>query len=241
MPAQLIQLETAPDLVDRVYRALLDAISEGSLAPGQRITQEEIAEQLAVSRQPVLQALRLLKKDGLIHDAAVGVGASAKGRGIVVAPLDAGWIAQVYEVRGALDALAARLAASRKHALDAAPARRGPQGRARQEHQGHDRRRPGLSPCHLRSIGQPAHHPNRRAALVPFAPRHGRGAAVCPVSANAVWDEHSAIAAAIAAGDGDLAASLIAQHGQRASHRLAEGLAQVLQTQTTPTTAGDKA
>jgi DNA-binding GntR family transcriptional regulator len=64
MPAQLLKLEAAPDLVDQVYRALLDAISEGSLAPGQRITQEDIAEQLAVSRQPVLQALRLLKKDG---------------------------------------------------------------------------------------------------------------------------------------------------------------------------------
>ena len=38
MPAQLLKLEAAPDLVDQVYRALLDAISEGSLAPGQRIT-----------------------------------------------------------------------------------------------------------------------------------------------------------------------------------------------------------
>ena len=49
----------------------------------------------------MLQALRLLKKDGLVVD--------APGRGVLVAPLDAAWIAQVYEVRGALDALAARL------------------------------------------------------------------------------------------------------------------------------------
>jgi DNA-binding GntR family transcriptional regulator len=59
MSANLLKLETAPDLVERVHRRLLDAISDGSLAPGTRITQEEIAAQLAVSRQPVLQALRL--------------------------------------------------------------------------------------------------------------------------------------------------------------------------------------
>lgn len=103
MAAQLLQLASTPDLVDRVYRSLLDAISDGSLAPGQRLTQEDIAQQLAVSRQPVLQALRLLKKDGFVQD--------APGRGLQVAPLDPSAIHQIYEVRGALDALAARLAA----------------------------------------------------------------------------------------------------------------------------------
>ena len=37
---QLVRLETAPDLVDQVYRALRDAISDGSIAPGARLTQE---------------------------------------------------------------------------------------------------------------------------------------------------------------------------------------------------------
>ncbi len=41
-------------------------IADGSLAPGERITQEEIANQLHVFRSPVLQALRLLKKDGQV-------------------------------------------------------------------------------------------------------------------------------------------------------------------------------
>ncbi len=89
---------------------MLDAISDGSLAPGERITQEDLAERFAVSRQPVLQALRMLKKDGLVLD--------APGRGLLVAPLDAGWISHVYEVRGALDVLAARLAAARRATLD---------------------------------------------------------------------------------------------------------------------------
>jgi len=36
-------LKTAPDLVDQVYRTLLDAISTGTMAPGSRLTQEDIA------------------------------------------------------------------------------------------------------------------------------------------------------------------------------------------------------
>ncbi|MEN9629836.1 MAG: hypothetical protein RJA10_3064, partial [Pseudomonadota bacterium] len=117
MPAHLHRLESAPDLVDRAYRALVDAISSGALAPGQRITQEELAAQLAVSRQPVLQALRLLKQDGLVQD--------APGRGLQVSPLEADAVLQIYQVRGALDALAARLAAERRQALPAALLRAG--------------------------------------------------------------------------------------------------------------------
>ena len=77
----LVKIKARTDYVDEVYKVLLDAISEGSLAPGSRLTQEEIAAQLEVSRSPVLQALRLLKKDGLVLD--------APGRGLLVAPLDA--------------------------------------------------------------------------------------------------------------------------------------------------------
>ena len=46
-----------------------------------------------------------------------------------------------------------------------------------------------------------------------------------------VWDEHEAIAKAIAAGDGDRAARLIGEHGRHASENLAERLDQVLKTQ----------
>ena len=106
----LLKLLGPPDRVDQVYRALLAAINDGTLAPGQRFTQEEIAAQLAVSRQPVLQALRQLKNDGFVHD--------APGRGVRVAPLEVAWMQQVYQVRGALDALAARLAAVQRRQLD---------------------------------------------------------------------------------------------------------------------------
>ena len=65
-----------------------------------------------MSRQPVLQALRLLKKDGFLHD--------APGRGLQVAPLEVQHMRDLYQVRGALDALAARLAAQRRFRIDPA-------------------------------------------------------------------------------------------------------------------------
>ena len=99
-------LNAAPDLAEQAYRAIIDAICEGRFAAGQRITQEALAESLAVSRQPVLQAILLLKRDGLVIDAG--------GRGVMVAPLTADHIANLYQVRSVLDGLAAREAARRQ-------------------------------------------------------------------------------------------------------------------------------
>ena len=67
--ASLSQIASTPDLTEQVYQRLLYAICDGELAPGARLTQEELAAALGVSRQPILQALRLLKKDGFVSDA----------------------------------------------------------------------------------------------------------------------------------------------------------------------------
>lgn len=103
MTTNLIKIESVPDLVEQVYASLLDSISDGTPAPGSRIMQEDIAEKLAMSRRPVLQALRLLRKDGFVLD--------APGRGVLVAPLDVNALVQIYQVRSTLDALAVKLAA----------------------------------------------------------------------------------------------------------------------------------
>ena len=121
----LAQLHIAPDLVDQVYGSLLAAISSGELGPGHRLTQEELAETLAVSRQPVLQALRLLKKEGFVVDAPMKSAAQAGARGLMVAPLDAAMIARLYQVRSVLDGLAARLAANTGARVDPAAIERG--------------------------------------------------------------------------------------------------------------------
>lgn len=222
MTVHLVKLQQAPDLVDRVYRALLDAISHGSIAPGARLTQEDIAARLAVSRQPVLQALRLLKKDGLVVD--------APGRGVVVAPLDAAWIAQVYEVRGALDVLAARLAAGRRAVLDPKlvdTGRRAARGRSI----------PAMVEADIAfhdaiyaASGNPLIGASARLHWVHL--RRFMGAVLQQSrQREALWDEHAAIAEAIARGDADGAVRLIDHHGRQASENLLARLPDVLDQQ----------
>lgn len=212
MTVQLLKLHAAPDLVDQVYQALLDAISDGSLAPGARITQEEVAQQLAVSRQPVLQALRLLKQDGLVLD--------APGRGVQVAPLDAASIVRVYQVRGALDALAARLAADRHTRLDPKLIERG-----RKAAQGRDTR--ALIEADFAfhdAVYDAADNPLiRRSAHLHWSHiRRAMGASLQRSSVrDTVWDEHQAIAEAIAAGDAPRAELLMRQHCERAADHMA--------------------
>lgn len=93
-----------PDLSERIHDSVLEAICSGELKAGARITQEEIAQQFGVSRQPVLQAMMLLRREGFLIDAG--------RKGVCVAPLDVQQARNLYVVRAALDGAAARLAAS---------------------------------------------------------------------------------------------------------------------------------
>ncbi|MGX1103910.1 MULTISPECIES: GntR family transcriptional regulator [Bradyrhizobium] len=101
----MIPLDPLPNLIDQVYGRLLEAIIDRTLLPGQRITQNELADRLGVSRQPISHALHLLHRQGLV--------AESGKRGFEVTQLDPQRIRELYEVRGAIDALAARLAALR--------------------------------------------------------------------------------------------------------------------------------
>ena len=103
--AGMIPLDPLPNLIDQVYARILEGITDRSLPPGHRIRQNELAEKLGVSRQPVSHALHLLHRQGLV--------AESGRRGFEVTRLDPERIRQLYEVRGAIDALAARLAAGR--------------------------------------------------------------------------------------------------------------------------------
>lgn len=101
----MIPLDPLPNLIDQVYGRLLEAIIDRTLLPGQRITQNELADRLGVSRQPISHALHLLHRQGLV--------AESGRRGFEVTQLDPQRIRELYEVRCAIDALAARLAAAR--------------------------------------------------------------------------------------------------------------------------------
>lgn len=211
MPANLLKLQARPDYVDEVYKVLLDAISEGSLAPGTRMVQEEIAEQLAVSRSPVLQAFRLLKKDGLVED--------APGRGLQVAPLDAERIGHLYELRGALDSLAARLAARKKVQIDKSLVETGRRLSRGEDIKAMIEADMAFHAAIYAASGNPLIVENARLHWIHLRRVMG---AVHQVfgQRKSVWDEHAKIAQAIAAGNEDLAAEFSLRHTEAARENL---------------------
>lgn len=98
-------IETTPKLVEQVYKVLLGEISGGNLRSGSRIIQEQLAKELGVSRQPIQQALALLRSQGVLVD--------APGRGLLVAPLDPDYVRNMYDMRAVIEGLACRRAAER--------------------------------------------------------------------------------------------------------------------------------
>lgn len=201
----LVTIESAPDLTEQVYERLLNAICDGELPPGSRITQEECAASFNVSRQPVLQALRALKKDGLVVDAG--------RRGVMVTPLDAHVVAQIYEVRTALDALAARLAAQHGAKLDPALIARGREA-ARGKRTG-----PMIEADEAfhRAIYEASGNPFILQSAARHWPhiRRVMGLAVgAPDNRDPVWDEHEAILHAINDGRAEDAERLSLKHGE---------------------------
>ena len=203
----LQKLPLRVDYGDAVYKVLTDAITDGSLAPGTRITQEQIAEQLEVSRSPVLQALRLLKKDGLVED--------APGRGVQVTQLSPEGIVKIYEVRGALDALAARLAAAKGHKIDRAMIKEG-----RRVSAGTDVKSMIDADLSFHTALYRASGNELIAGSATLHWVHLRRVMGAVLQASGqrknIWDEHEAIADAIGAGDGARAAALAEQHVMRA-------------------------
>lgn len=114
--ANLESLRPGPTLIERAYEAILAAICDGRLEPGHRLNQDRLAGRLQISRQPVGQALSILKSQGFVRDNG--------RRGLLVAPLERELIRSIYQLREALDAMAARLAAERCAPADAVEGRR---------------------------------------------------------------------------------------------------------------------
>jgi DNA-binding GntR family transcriptional regulator len=101
----MTNVQTQPTLVEQVVNAIVSEIVDGDLPANSRLIQDELARAYGVSRQPVQQALLLLRDRGMVRE--------APGRGLIVSPLDVDVVRNLYEVRAMLDGLAARLAAER--------------------------------------------------------------------------------------------------------------------------------
>jgi DNA-binding GntR family transcriptional regulator len=109
-----IGAQDAP-LRDQVLVALRQRIVNGDYAPGERLTEDRLAEDFGVSRNPVREALRVVQAEGFV--------VMVPRRGAVVASPDATTIADMFAVRERLETLAARLAAERATPADVADLR----------------------------------------------------------------------------------------------------------------------
>jgi DNA-binding GntR family transcriptional regulator len=93
-------------VVDQVYEAIRERITSGSLPRGARVHQEDLAEELGVSRTPVREALRRLAAEGLVE--------MRTNRGARVADVDQAGMRVSYEARAVIEPGAARLAAGQR-------------------------------------------------------------------------------------------------------------------------------
>ena len=191
-------------LRERVRREVQERISDGRLRPGDRLYEQELAADFGVSRVPVREAIRMLQSEGLVEVAP-------HRRGVFVRSLDRHQVEELFDVREALEALAARLAADRASASDvqrlgalAAQSRDALAGgdvdaMSRANTEFHDRL-VALSGNEL------------LAAML--EPLHGRLAWLFRLNLEPerVCREHAELHAAIAAGDGDRAAELALGH-----------------------------
>ena len=218
-------LKLNPSLVEQAYEAILDEICDGTLPPNTHLVQESLAARLGVSRQPIQQALLLLKNDGVIQDAG--------RRGLIVAPLEPAMMRHRYQVRAALDALAARLAARRCAAS--------PEIAENIQKQGEEIIARGLAAVQKGSVKEMIAHDVEFHAFIyvssgnptlgPTAQLHWpylrrvmgevlRHAEPPPT----IWQQHGEILAAIVSGDAEHSAHLALQHIEGAAERLASGL-----------------
>ena len=91
------------DLGEQAYGQIRAALRDGSLPPGMRVTETELAARFGVSRTPVRQAIARLESEGLLtHEAR---------RGLTVTRPDHGQVVELYVMREIMEGAAARLAA----------------------------------------------------------------------------------------------------------------------------------
>ncbi len=95
-----------------VYSTLKDAIQTCSLAPGTRLTLDDLAEQLKVSRVPVREALLQLQVEGLVE--------MTPHAGAVVSPISLDSIYELFLILEEMEVLAGRVVAERASLEDLA-------------------------------------------------------------------------------------------------------------------------
>ncbi|MFD0804035.1 GntR family transcriptional regulator [Streptomonospora algeriensis] len=210
-------------LRDSVYETLLELITRRRLPPGRHLVENELAEQLGVSRQPVREALQRLSNEGWV-DLRPGYGA------FVHQPSESE-ADQLLAVRSLLETEAARLAAGatppegieRLWALW----RAGVEGLERGDTDTMVDSNAALHHCIVESAGNKVLEGLAGQVAQRVRWYHGL---VVQRRGRESWEEHEAIIEAIEAGDQERAAALMREHTEAtrvAYHeQVAEGAAE---------------
>jgi len=103
-------LKTRKLLAEDVADSVRSAILAGSFEPGERLVEARLAQQLGVSRGPLREAFKLLRAEGLVRE--------EPHRGTFVTVLSPVDVCEIYEVRAAIEARAARLLAEKHRPAD---------------------------------------------------------------------------------------------------------------------------
>lgn len=197
---------------------LRGAILTGAIPPGARLLQVDLADRFGVSRIPLREALRTLQAEGLV--------VIEPNRGAVCRPLEADDLSGLYALRQALEDLAVRSAALRavdmrvetadwrERALDAT-ARRDLAALIGLDRDFHALLAGQSGNAHL------AHALGRCWSQIMRGMHYYFRLDVYPKD---VWDEHTAIARAIAAGDGASASAILGKHISHSRQAILDGL-----------------
>jgi len=94
---------------DNLAEELRKAILRGDLKPGERIVEAKWAAKFGVAQASIREAIHILANEGFAI--------KAPGRSARVIHLSEGDVAQIYQLRGAIEGLAARLAAQSRQSL----------------------------------------------------------------------------------------------------------------------------
>lgn len=100
-----VKLDSYKPLREIVFESLREAIITGVLEPGERLMEIQLAEEMGVSRTPVREAIRKLELENFV--------VMIPRKGAYVAGVSHKDVADVFEIRSALEGLAAALAAER--------------------------------------------------------------------------------------------------------------------------------
>lgn len=94
-PSFMKKLSNLPNLTELTYRSIKEQLLDGTLAEGTRLTEEQLASQLGISKSPVREALNRLEAEGLISIEA--------RRGAYVREFSSKEISDLYDFREVLE------------------------------------------------------------------------------------------------------------------------------------------